>query len=436
MNSIKCPQCGLTNWETAEWCKRCKFILKSKIGETPNVSPESQANFASGQASNAPPNAYSQSNRNNQTKYPTAEQPTAPYSGAKGFVVKSIVRCNRNWLIVCILVLLGMAGVFYLNSNYFANVILGAYPIERDELLSNKNLPSSFRYYVKVTADEAMDTGGTYVEVSKRNVETLKSRYFALAIGDKLLLAEVDPDGSVADGAQDVSLTGEITNLSSQEDEKILQPILRKQPQLRADFLPFILKAKSGYYYSALFWGLIGSVILLIIGLCIFYTLGRLVNPEKSSVMKYLAIHGSPMTVANSIDAEMAGNHEKMGPVHISPNWIVLSSAFAIEVQNLEDIVWGYEKVTKHSVNFIPTGKTYQVILHNMQGKQMSLTGRFMNDERAFKLLVKIQERVPWFISGYSDELSGLWSKDKNSFIESVMARKKSFIEQTNQNPL
>lgn len=29
MNSIKCPQCGLTNWATAENCKRCQISLSS-----------------------------------------------------------------------------------------------------------------------------------------------------------------------------------------------------------------------------------------------------------------------------------------------------------------------------------------------------------------------------------------------------------------------
>ncbi len=29
MNSVKCPQCGLTNWATAETCKRCQTLLNN-----------------------------------------------------------------------------------------------------------------------------------------------------------------------------------------------------------------------------------------------------------------------------------------------------------------------------------------------------------------------------------------------------------------------
>ncbi len=40
MNSIKCRQCGFTNWATADNCKKCNSLLESDFQETNNSIPK------------------------------------------------------------------------------------------------------------------------------------------------------------------------------------------------------------------------------------------------------------------------------------------------------------------------------------------------------------------------------------------------------------
>ena len=443
MKSVKCPQCGLSNWETSEWCKRCKQILKSANITPPNSYAGSTSDFSDSGKANTQQNNYSQQNTYSQTnqtyrnsnadtKYTTSSKPV--FDAENSFLAKNIERCNRNLMVVCIVVIVAGIGGFLWNARYLANVVLGPAAIEQERLLFSKSdLPDTFRNYVKVNADEVYDTGATYVEVSKYNVETVKSKYILLEIKDKLLLAEIDPTGGIVDGAKNVSLTGAITTIASDESEKVLEPLFRKQPELRSDVLPFVLKAKNDFSTPALIGSGIGLLLLTISGFCLWSALKKAGNPEDSAVMKSLAVYGSPQKVAASIDSEFGGQHEKIGPIYILPTWIVKNNTFSVSVQHVEDIVWMYKKVTKHSVNFIPTGKTYEVILHNSQGNVINLTGNSLNDEKTTKMLEKIYQRVPWVVTGYDNELISYWNSNKTAFVQTVKSRQKSYTDSVNQ---
>lgn len=429
MKSIKCPQCGLTNWETADWCKRCKLILKSTNITSPNPTVNSSATFNQSQT-NTQQNTYSQPAQPRPSAYRnTGTSYKAVFDRENGFIAKNIERCNRNLMIVCIVTILAVLGGFFLNIKYLSNVILGPATIAQDKLLFSKNVPDSFRNYAKIVAEDVYDSGATMVEISKYNVETVQSKYLILQIQDKFLLAEVDPDSGIIDGATNVSMNGEIADIPSAVSEKVLEPILKKQPEMRTSFLPFILKAKSGYSFSAYIGSGIGFIVLLIAGFCLWSVLKKIGNPENSSIIKSLAIYGSPLEIAASIDNEIIGQHEKIGAIYLLPSWIVTNNTFSLSIQHIEDVAWMYKKVTKHSVNLIPTGKTYEVVLHNLQGTTTSLNGSFLNDKKTDQILEKIYQRVPWVITGYDDELIAYWNKDKPGFVQTVKSRKKSYAD-------
>src|SRR6266542_3252040 len=43
--------------------------------------------------------------------------------------------------------------------------------------------------------------------------------------------------------------------------------------------------------------------------------------------------------------------------------FLVRSTFFTFNVLRFHDVLWGYKKITRHSINFIPTGKTYEAIV-------------------------------------------------------------------------
>ena len=100
MKSIKCPQCGLTNWETAQWCSRCKQEFKS--------NGYAAANAGNAQSYNA------QSNGNERFS-------KAFFDDKNGFLAKNIERCQRNVLIVCLLTIVAVISGFFVSGRYLYN---------------------------------------------------------------------------------------------------------------------------------------------------------------------------------------------------------------------------------------------------------------------------------------------------------------------------
>ena len=429
MKSIKCPQCGFQNWETAEWCQQCKFVFKTAAVNPPN-SKSAAADFGGSQTAGNPPSFGSSANQT------AGESAASGFVAKEGFLAKNIERCNRNLMIVCLAVIVSTTVFALYNARYVANVILGPAAIEPDKLLfGNQDLPDdTFRNYVKVSAEDVYDTGSNYYEVDDHNVKTIKSQYFMLDMQGKLLLTELGADTDLTDGAKNVEVSGELADISAAESTNVTEPLLRDHPELRSDLLPFILRAKSGYGTAAYIGAAVVFGLLLIAGYFLWTVLKRIGSPESSETMKSLAAHGSPAQVAASVDAEHAKSHERVGSIYLLPTWIIQNGTFSVEARHVEDIVWMYKKVTKHSVNFIPTGKTYELILHDTQGKTLSLRGRGLKDQSTDQLIDKIYRRIPWVITGFTNEALTEWNKNKANFIETVKARKQSYADHLKQN--
>jgi hypothetical protein len=82
--------------------------------------------------------------------------------------------------------------------------------------------------------------------------------------------------------------------------------------------------------------------------------------------------------------------------------------------------VWVYKKVTKHSVNFIPTGKTYSVIL---VGRHRQRIEEQMKEQAVNEMLADLATRVPWVLFGFTKDLEKAWQKDPAGVIAAVDTR-------------
>lgn len=114
------------------------------------------------------------------------------------------------------------------------------------------------------------------------------------------------------------------------------------------------------------------------------------------------------------------GGVRKYGKLLIGPQWMVRRSMFRTWVSPVGDLVWVYKKVTRHSVNFIPTGKTYSVIL---VGRHKQRTEEQMKESAVNQLLMELTQRVPWALFGFDKNLEQAWRKDPPSVVAAVDAR-------------
>ncbi len=113
---------------------------------------------------------------------------------------------------------------------------------------------------------------------------------------------------------------------------------------------------------------------------------------------------------------------EEIAGVRLYGPWLFKKSFFGLAFFRIPDLVWVYQKVTKHSVNFIPTGKSFAALLRDRHGYSTEIqAGR----EKVESLIKHIVEQSPWIVAGFSKDLENLWRSQKGAFIAAVDERRK-----------
>jgi len=165
--------------------------------------------------------------------------------------------------------------------------------------------------------------------------------------------------------------------------------------------------------------------LLLLAGVNIWFIYGgikTLLDPTKHKVYIGLINTYYPLDVIETIDDEALSNTViKLGNLTVLPSWWIGQNFFNITVIKASDIYWVYKKVTKNSMNFIPMGKTYDLVvcLSNRSVKTIS-----MKENNIDKILYYIKDRYPWIVIGYSEELKATWDRKFYEFSSYVNNKK------------
>src|SRR5215813_560929 len=131
-----------------------------------------------------------------------------------------------------------------------------------------------------------------------------------------------------------------------------------------------MLDAKD--YNGAGWVGLVLGIPLLGLGL---WNLKKLVSRKREPllhpVMRALERFGHPNAVAAQIDADVRANivSPVLNKAAATPTWLLHPSKFGLQVLAMAELVWAYKHVTKHYTNFVPTGKTFRLMVADRQGR-------------------------------------------------------------------
>jgi hypothetical protein len=333
-----------------------------------------------------------------------------------GFIEEQIRRNNRNQIIWAALFLVVVIGAFLLAGNYYYNFFFGPFKVDASQVAAYQagNLPQ--QYYITVTGRDVEDTGYDMYHTDSNGNKTTDASYLALLVGDRLLLVKVPPN-TIQNAT--TTMTGALRDLPSEEQSYIIQNLESQYPDIKGAFLPVMLDAtnfKTG--------GTVGLVLgILAIGVCLFFLIRGLMrsDPDKHPFMKQLARYGQPEFISSSIDMEMAGEHTRIGSLHISPHWLVQTSLTVMKVMRMEDLVWEYKHVLQHRTYGIPTAKTFTAIICDRNGMSISVGAR---EAVIDQLLIAVKQYAPWMIAGYTKELANAWRKDRAQLIAAVDANK------------
>jgi len=331
-------------------------------------------------------------------------------------------RANRNLLLVnggmlAVLILIVVA-----NYRYCANFVLGCQSVSSAELATLTSPEQRWRNFVSVSGTKSVNT--EYQDVVNhteggRVVSTeIKDEYILLRVGEKILLVKAAP------GKEKLEYSGELEATTDSVKEDLLKPLAAEDADLARAVLPFTLNAsdyrKNGY-------------VMLIIGLPIFAlaswnclkAMRRSSEIQTSPVWKHLAVYGNAEQLSQQIEAELQpAMIRKYGKLQIAQQWMVRRKTFSTWVSPIGDLVWVYKKVTKHSVNFIPTGKTYSVVL---VGRHRQRIEEQMKEKAVNEMLADLTARVPWVLFGFTQDLEKAWQKDPAGVIAAVDSRYQQF---------
>ena len=327
-------------------------------------------------------------------------------------------RANRNLLLVNGGMLAVIILIVAANYRYCANFVLGAQSISAAELGVLTSPEQRWRNFVSVSGTKSVST--EYQDVVNhmeggRVVSTeIKDEYVLLRVGEKILLVKAAP------GKEQLEYSGELEYTTDPVKEDVLRPLAAEQPDLAKMVLPFTLNA-ANYRSNGYAMLIIGLPVLALAGWNLSKVVRRTSEIQTSPVWKNLAIYGNAEQLSQQIEAELQpAMIRKYGKLQIGQQWMVRRKTFGTWASPIADLVWIYKKVTKHSVNFIPTGKTYSVVL---VGRHRQRIEEQMKEKAVNEMLADLTARVPWALFGFTQDLEKAWQKDTAGVIAAVDSR-------------
>lgn len=331
---------------------------------------------------------------------------------------RQIRRCNRNLLLVnCAIILVALISL-YESQHYLYNCYAGPQHISASDILRADRFLES-RYFVSISDLNPVDAGLEDTETSHGNTR-VTTHYFAAPVENRLLLIKSSSEKMAT------HYNGALLPVSASVRASFQREILDARHMTFSQvFVPYMLDARS--FRSDDYIGLaIGIPIILLAAFSVKKALVRIRDVRESPIYKWLRHHdSSPEIISAMIESDLKlGKSMKMGSLTFTSSWLLNKTWFGFTTCNLAEVVWVYKKITRHSVNFIPTGKSHGLIPADKSGRMIEIdVGRGKSQEDQVSGFIQaLAVRIPWVVVGYSDELKKLYKNNRADFV--------SFIDQ------
>jgi len=338
-----------------------------------------------------------------------------------GFIGQLIATTTKNlqrWSIA--LFWAAVATTLY-NSRTFFNVMRGPAQYDETQLASMGGPTFTLRNYATVEGTDTVSTDITEVVTrttnGKEESKTTTGEYMAMIVGSRILVVKTRPDEKAE------KYTGTIVSLPDDFKSKFFSDL--NDPKLQHATLPLMLDASEKYGDDLVLGEILIGILLPGTLWTYIKSKRRSEHPETHPLCKVLSQYGSLYTIVPEIDAEARNAMSTLTGVTFTANWVILCSLTSTVAMHRGDIIWAYKKRTKHSVNFIPTGTTYSLVLRDSRGKLVEISSAETNIDA---YLNSLADQTPWVIFGYNKKLDKIYKKERSAFAEIVLARKTSMV--------
>ncbi len=326
------------------------------------------------------------------------------------------LRCIVAWALA-----LGCIVLFaFAEQRYLSNFIGGPFNLASSDLDSIRDVSGTSRYFARVTGTKAVDTGIEEITVHKRGgVEVSRSvsgTYYALVVGNKLLVVK----GTVS---MPTTVEGALTVMPGALERQLFGT--REMQAIHDRFYPFYLDDQSFRFpgYCAIAGALLFAFLFVKHG---FSAWRHLQDPVSHPVVKRIASWGNLTVIAVEAEREARSPYYKGDGWLLTDTYLIQSSFFTFDLLRFSDLLWAYKRVTSHYYYFIPTGKTYGVVL-SCYGGNAQISG---SEKTVNAILTFAGERAPWAVFGFSQELEHFFNKNPQDFCTAIEQRRREWAQQ------
>jgi hypothetical protein len=350
------------------------------------------------------------------------------------YIGRQIRRANRNLLWANGLLVLLVLGVGFLTRNYLYNFFFGPFPLDPKTLLEIKDPKDRLQYFVAVQSVRIFPGLGQQIrQTLDKNTRTVKNETVVAEYAVALIKDEknqrfrglvVKTSGKISGEAVD----GALVEMPQDVRSQIVDPEEAKAGDRgRGLILRTVMLDATGFRTPG-YWGLGFALPILAFGLWnVLRGLRRAVNPERHPLVTALVRFGAPAEVAQAIQEEVEQEAPNAGlsQTVLTRSWLLRPSHFGLKVIHLEDVVWVYKKVTKHSTNGVPTGTTYATVINQRSGASLEIGG---SEQSTGELIQRICNSVPWILAGFDQQVAGLYQKKREVVVGIVDERRQAAL--------
>lgn len=336
------------------------------------------------------------------------------------YIGRQIRRATRALFLLAVLPLTAVLLLGVQFHRFLGNLMRGPVAMNSAELQEVANPELLRRYKVSVVGDQMFPTNfqevkETRAEGTNKVTETeVEQRFSILTFGDRsLLVSSKDPLPGLQVRAGLVPIPREVR-------EHVLSPIEREKPEMARTFFPVMLDTEE---FSSEAWivPLCGLLLALLGGWGVIKCARWSSNPAEHPIGRELEKRGDFNILSGRMDAEVRAEGGSDSGTLVTASWLLHPWSFGLKMRALGELAWAYKLIVKHRVNFIPTGKTYHARIWDRNGKLIQLQVKQANLDA---MLLKLSQRAPWVVMGFSPAIEALYRKRRPEFLVEVDKRK------------
>lgn len=160
-------------------------------------------------------------------------------------------------------------------------------------------------------------------------------------------------------------------------------------------------------------------LVFFIFGLCILISGIRGNNLKE--VTKYCNEKGNPDYEMQRIE-QFYQMGEPVEGLRVNNEYFMAVKGTSVYFAPAEKLIWAYSHVVQHRTNFVPTGKTYSVIVKRSDGVQHEIPMK--NDNACKQVLNYLASNYPYLYIGYDNQWNQMYNRNRAEMTRLVQERK------------